>query len=37
MRNYFLIKAELANNLKDAYNSLRGLKIASTNAPFLHV
>lgn len=37
MRNYFLVKAELSESLEDVFYSLRGLKVATTYAPFLAV
>jgi len=37
MRNYFLVKAELSENLADALYSMVGLKLATNHAPFLTV
>lgn len=35
LRNYFLIKASVADNLLDAANSLKGLSVASSISPFI--
>ena len=37
MRNYFLVKAELSENLVDVLYSIIGLKLATNHAPFLTV
>ena len=37
MRNYFLVKAELSENLADVLYSIVGLKLATSHAPFLTV
>ena len=35
LRNYFLVKAAIAENLEDAANSLRGLQVSSSAIPFI--
>ena len=37
MRNFFLQKAALTSNLSQAFFALRGLKVATKAAPFLHL
>ena len=37
MRNYFVTKAKLSEDLEDAFDSLAGLKATSDKNPFVNV
>ncbi len=37
LRNYFLVKAAIAENLEDAANSLRGLQVSASSFPFVNL